>query len=504
MSNRRTQVELAKDARARVVKERAKLELTAIKARREIIKFQMSTYRAAKIDRSNRDWLGKTTSADSAIIADLPRLIARSRQECRDNAYAQSCVRAFRRNVIGTGINPSFAAGDNNGNLYGDFNRKANAQFYDWGRRPVDLENRRTLLDVQHWAVSELVTAGEAIIIRLPRIDEAGHKVLKVRCVESEMLDLYKLQHGDNWVKGGIEVDADGRPVAYHIYKHHPYDVRGAHRSSPIMLESERWPARFVSHIFDPERVLQTRGVTRFASVLQRLRDLAEFDASTLQAARAEANIGLIFKTEAGVSSSINFDGLNSLDIGPNDEVVSHTPTRPGNTYEPFVKAQLRAIAAGMGIGYEQIARDFTGGTYSSQRQGMLEDRREFEPLQHMIIRTLLQPIAEDWLFWEVNQGRIDAPLYAIYPGLYEYIKWRGQGWAWVDPQKQATGIQMMLELGLTTKEEQAMELGRDWQELADQRAAEHKYETEKGLAQPVKPSTQPTLFDPQAQGAAA
>lgn len=61
-------------------------------------------------------------------------------------------------------------------------------------------------------------------------------------------------------------------------------------------------------------------------------------------------------------------------------------PADVGNTYEAFIKQQLRAISVGLGITYEQLTGDLSGVNYSSIRVGLLEFRRRCTALQHNLM----------------------------------------------------------------------------------------------------------------------
>jgi capsid protein len=55
---------------------------------------------------------------------------------------------------------------------------------------------------------------------------------------------------------------------------------------------------------------------------------------------------------------------------------------------------QFRAVAAAMGITYEQLTGDLTQVNYSSIRAGLLEFRRRCEAIQHgVIVHQLCRPI---------------------------------------------------------------------------------------------------------------
>lgn len=479
----------------------------------------VSTYSAAQRERSTRDWNPRSTSADGAIIPDLPTLNARARQLVRDDPHAKGIVRAFKRHVVGTGIIPAAMVRDDAGNPNAQFNRRADELFFDWSRKPrrCDIERRRTFADIQRWAVGELVEVGEALVIESVRVDPlTGRGDLVLQLVESEQLDRYKLRHTgedgiEREVRGGVEVDEFGAPVAYWIYERHPHDGYGIARPTPITLESRRIPAYRVHHIMDPERARQTRGVTRLAPCMRKLRDLSEFDFANLQSARAEASIGLIVVRQQEVGSiglnqsgeggtgeqGVDADGNTELamspimfaKVGEGEDVRPFTPARPGNTYEPFMRANLRAIASSAGVSYEQVERDFTGGSYSSQRQGMLEDQREFEPLQTLIINHLCQPVWESFIGLAVMNGDLIAPGFSRERDRWTYAEWYPPAWPWIDPQKDAAADQLAIEQGFDTLDSVCRRRGLDWREVLEQRAEERRYQQE--LERRVGPPSQ-------------
>lgn len=489
---RRTQVQLAEEAEARVRKEQAKLQLERVRFGRDAVKHRrkmLSISRAAEHNRFTADWHAPQTSADGEILGDLATTTARARQTVRDNPYGKSILRSFRRNVVGTGITPSIDG-------------KPYQRAWDlWSSRAamMDAEKTRDMLQVQEWVMNDLVTVGEAFVVRWI-MGQGSDRHLVLQCFESEQLDTVKLRdiHTGNEIRGGVEVDDAGAPVAYHFYRRHPHDVRGLNRPAPLMLQSMRIPASMVCHVYDPERVRQARGISRLRPVLRKLRDLDEYDGTQLRAARAEANIGMVVKAPDDGTDPLELDGLNVAYLGPEEEMTPFTPTRPGGTYDPFVKAQLRAIAAGVGISYEQLARDLTQTTYSGGRQGSIDDHREFDPMIILLIRKLCQPIFEDFVFvWALRNPEESGEFFLRDEP--EVVSWQGQGWDWVDPEQQGKATERKMKLGLTNRTIEAGLLGRTVKEIDEQAEQDGTNEIVRRLLQeqpeagPADPSvTQP------------
>ena len=467
---RRTPEQLADEADARLRRAKTLLALDTIKARRERLRRHrafLSTHRAAEQNRLTNDWVAPATSADSAILADIPRVTARVRQLIRDDGYAKSVVRSFVRNVVGTGLTASID------------DRPYQKAWKAWARdkRRVDREKRRNLVGMQRLIVRELIAAGEIFIVRwiLPRRGTRAARLV-LQAFESEQLDRYKIEHAPsgNEVRGGVEVDIHGAPVAYHFYKDHPNDVRGLARPKPITLESMRVPAAMVSHVYDPERVRQTRGISPLTPVVRKLRDLLMYDTAQLQVARAEASIGLLVRgtaldTDGNPENPLELDGLSVAYLTEDESVDQFVPSRPGSEYDPFVTQQLRGVAAGAGISYEQVARDLRKTTYSGGRQGSIEDHREYEPMQQMLIDDFLNEVFEDWVVvWGLKNTEASGDLFL--DDEFDYPDWQGQGWDWVDPEKQGAAVERQMRLGLTTRTIECSRLGRNVALIDEQR----------------------------------
>ena len=463
MGKRRSQLELAEEAEARVRKEEARLRLEQIRHDKERIslkreackakKKMLSVHRAAEQNRFTKDWNAPSTSADSEIIPDMVRMNNRARDAVRDEAWAKSIVRAFRRNRVGTGIWPMAEE------------KPWYKAFMRWAKTPqlCDIEGKRTLLNVLQWANDDEVIVGEAFVVRW-----IVNGNLQLQCFEFEQLDSYTIKDKTtgNEVRHGIEINQDGRVVAYHFFRRHPNDVVGMARPAPLTLESMRIPAAMVSHVFDIERAKQSHGRTRFHSILRKLRDLSEFDAAQLRAARAEASIGLLItgSDDGEEDDTLEIDGLGVAYLGEDESVTPFTPQRPGNTYQPFMIVQLSALSAGAGLNPAQITREYTGN-FSSQRQGSIDDPREIAPLRQSLITQLCTPILEDFeSCWHMRNYTRSASYWFFEDT--EPIEWMGQGDEWVDPEQQGKGIERQMRLGLTNRTREARKLGTTPQQI--------------------------------------
>ncbi len=65
-----------------------------------------SPYDAGSSGRRARSWDSTRLGQNTLLWANLPQLIARSREAIRNSAYASAAIDRFESNVIGTGIQP--------------------------------------------------------------------------------------------------------------------------------------------------------------------------------------------------------------------------------------------------------------------------------------------------------------------------------------------------------------------------------------------------------------
>lgn len=141
-------------------------------------------------------------------------------------------------------------------------------------------------------------------------------------------------------------------------------------------------------------------------------------------------------------------------------------PADVGNTYETFIKQQLRAISVGLGITYEQLTEDLSGVNYSSIRAGLLEFRRRCTALQHnLMVFQLCRPIWNKWLELAILSDAIKIPN----DPNFAQVKWIPQGFAWVDPLKEQNAQMNAVRSGFKSRAEVVSELGYDVEEIDEE-----------------------------------
>ena len=142
----------------------------------------------------------------------------------------------------------------------------------------------------------------------------------------------------------------------------------------------------------------------------------------------------------------------------------------------------LRAISSALGLPYELVAKDFSKTNYSSARAALLEARRYFRCRQEWLSRRLCQP-AWDML---IEEAYLEGDLEAMdfYPKRFDWTRarWIAPGWGWVDPTKEVKASRESVDGLISTLADEAAALGRDWEEVLEQRAREEEKRKSLGL----------------------
>jgi lambda family phage portal protein len=185
-----------------------------------------------------------------------------------------------------------------------------------------------------------------------------------------------------------------------------------------------------------------------------------------------DGNAANVFSGEQ--ANSILTSGLEpgTLKVVPAGyDVKFSDPAQTDNNYRPFVDQQLRAIAVGVGITFEQLTGDLTGVNYSSARVALLEFRRRIEALQQQVlVHQFCRPVWDRWLAWSVLTGAL--PQSAV----GSPVRWVPPKWDWIDPEKDAAAEQLQVAAGFKSRRQVIIESGLDpdrvLQEIAEERQA--------------------------------
>ncbi len=335
-------------------------------------------HEAAGRGRRSVVWTPGNPGAVAAMLATNSELRAKSRDLVRRNAWASAAVEAFVANAVGTGIKPQSLVED------AELRKAIQSLWWVWTEE-ADSAGLTDFYGLQALACRAMLEGGESLVRLRPRRPEDGLSVpLQLQLLEPEHLPLTLNTEAPNGnrIRAGIEFDRLGRRVAYHLYRVHPEDGALSPAGSADM-ETVRVPATEIIHLFRPLRPGQIRGEPWLSRALVKLNELDQYDDAELVRKKTAAMFAgfitrqspednLMGETDAD-ASGVALAGLEpgTLQIlEPGEDVKFSDPADVGGSYSEFLRTQFRAVAAAIGVTYEQLTGDLTGVNYSSIRAG--------------------------------------------------------------------------------------------------------------------------------------
>lgn len=457
----------------------------------------------AAVNRLTSSWMATNTSIDRELRGDLDRLRARARDLVRNDEYARKFIRMARNNIVGQGFvfQARVAEVPRRGDTVGQQDNAANdaieRALNAWSKRGVcEVTGKLSFADVQRLLICAAARDGE-FIVRKVRGASAGNAFgFALQIIDIERLDTRFFRaraSSENAIVMGIEINAFGRPVAYHLFEANPNDPG-------VPRQRERVPAEDVIHGFVPDELEQTRGIPWMHAAMRRLNDLKGYREAAVIAARIGASKMGFYTTPDG--SAPPADGLDEKGIpfenaepgvfGVLPEGVSFQtfdPTYPHEQFDTFNKACLRGIAAGWGVSYNSLANDLEGVNFSSIRSGVIEERDEWMVLQDWFTQAFLEPVFDEWLRLSLLAGAITTSNGSALPAAkkdkFSAHVWQGRRWSWVDPKKDMETAVLAIHYRLKSPQQVAYEMGIEIEDVLDQIARFEAMAVAKGVTLP-------------------
>ena len=426
----------------------------------------MPTYDGVGGGRRALAWMVGNPGAVGALLQTQNELRAKSRDLVRRNAWANAALEAYVANAIGTGIKPQSMVGD------AAARESIQSLWRDW-TQDADAAGLTDFYGLQAMACRAMLEGGEVLVrLRYRRPEDGLPVALQIQVLEPEHLPVT------------LNTTAE--------YRSHPQDGLLAPMSGDGGMSTVRVDASEIIHMFRPLRPGQIRGEPWLARALVKLHELDQYDDAELVRKKTAAMFAG-FITRLSPEDSLLGEGsadasgvaLSGLEPGtmqilePGEDIKFSQPADVGGSYSEFLRMQFRAVAAAMGVTYEQLTGDLTQVNYSSIRAGLLEFRRRVEHLQHgVIVHQLCRPIWEAWMAQAVLEGALVLPGYlrggSARRREWLAVKWIPQGWQWVDPLKETEAMKSAIRSGLMSRSEAISANGYDAEDVDREIAADN------------------------------
>lgn len=300
-----------------------------------------------------------------------------------------------------------------------------------------------------------------------------------------------------NRVISGIEVDDDGKKIAYYICNKYPNEYVRIYDKVRKWTRVEAYGKKTgnpnVLHLYNATRAGAYRGVPLLAIAIEPLKQLTRYSEAELMAS-VVSSMFTVFVTTNDSSASNPLSGMSNpfaanaggaeepkrsdvneiamgngaitmLENGERIEVAN--PSRPNSNYDAFVLSIYKQIGAGLEIPYEVLLKSYTS-SYSASRAALLEAAEAFKKRRSYIENDFCQPAYEMFLAEAVARGRIQAKGFFTDPAIRK--AWCGAKWnstatvPVLDPTKEVQAAKMRVEEGFSTREAETVALnGSDY-----------------------------------------
>lgn len=425
-------------------------------------------YDAAATTPDNRRHWGQADALSARLANSLPvrkTLRERARYERDNGGYTAGMVDSLVNEVIGTGPRLQVQTGD----------------------RAVD----RAVQDAWHaWSDEVLLGEGLQVLHRARIVDGEGFCLLStdeslrhsvklfpvwVECdqVTTPNPQQVVLQSGSEFLVDGMELSRVGRPLAYHMLRHHPGDLLGMAQDYDVI------PAHRMVHWFGRTRPGQVRGVPEITPGLPLMAQKRRWTLATLTAAETAASFAAMLETDAppdGVTEEPTPFETLEIERGMMTALPSGTKAsqlkaeHPTATYDTFESALLREFARPLHMPLNVALGDSSRSNFASGRLDYLLYRAAIKIVRHFAGLRVMEPLFSEWL---QEATRVPGLLPPNLPAVGLPHLWYWPGFQPIDPDTEAKSDTEALLNGTTTLAELLAEVGLDWEEVVRQRARE-------------------------------
>jgi lambda family phage portal protein len=440
-------------------------------------KISKRSYHAANTGRLFADFFASSRSPDSELKYDLVTMRNRSRVLARDDVYVKRYLTLLKTNVVGDkGMTLQVKARNTNNTMDTIGNQIIEDSWSQFGLKGnCTADGRLSWVDLQKYVIEATARDGEAVI-QIVRNRAFLHGIA-FHPIEADQIDEQKNERvkGGGEIRMGVEVDQYQRPVAYWIKKRHPGDYDF---STVVVNQSQRVEAKNIIHVYDPLRAGQTRGEPWMAPAITQLKMLNAHREAELVASRmAASKMGFFISDNGEDAPADDYDNSvpiidaepgtfhqlpNGVDFKPFD------PSHPVTAFSEFQKGILRGIASGLNVSYASLSNDLEGTSYSSIRQGALEERDAYKMMQNFLLEHFVVQAYSTWLQHVMEFGYIPIPA-TRFEKFFTASHFRGRGWQWVDPQREINASVEAMHNGIMSMQDVATQYGRDVEETFSQ-----------------------------------
>lgn len=440
---------------------------------------------------------------------DIEEHISTLRQRSRDlycggSTLATGAVKRLRTNAVGTGLHLKSTISEEILGITSEEARKLEEtierEFAHWANSTnCDIERIDNFYQLQQLALLNALLSGDSFALMTTTKRTGSIYDLRIELVEADRVSTPDNETINPLFCEGVEKNANGEVVAYHISKFHPLSFQDREPREWVRVKAfgEKTGRRNVIHVMNRERIGQVRGVPFLSPVIETIKQLGRYTEAEVLAAVINGLFTVFIEKESAsddvpfgeaVPEDMQVDSEDEgsielapgavIDLGEGEKANMVNPGRPNPNFDPFVMAVIKQIGAALEIPYELLIMAFSNN-YSASRAAILEFFKVIKMYRAWFVTDFCQPIYEEWLCEAVAKGRINAPGFfndPIIKDAYCSAEWNGPSAGQLDPKKEVEAAELRVQGGFSTRERETTELtGTDFYKNIKQRKREEE-----------------------------
>lgn len=475
---------------------------------------------ASRTKKSMRGWNSDSRSPQEDIGNNLAMLRERSRDLYMSGGLATSAINKNKSNVLGSGLTLKCQLNHRALGLTPDqakeWEEKTEREFELWAASKIDNTGLLDFYDAQRVCLQGWLMNGDALavvkysdknevlnpyrlrlhLIEADRLSTPGQVAPIITGFDGAMtMDYVELPDGRR-IQNGIETDATGKVIAYHICSQYPNSMMPTRKLASwqrVDAINAVTGLPNVLFIVDPERAEQYRGVPYLAPAIEQLKQMTRYTEAEITAAIINSFFTAFItttgpKNEIPLGEGIEEDQqlelspeerLKSYEMGPGtinvlgegEDIKFGDPKHPVAGFETFTNSMAQLVGAALDLPFEMLLGVFNS-SYSASRAALLQAWRSFRDRRKWFAKDFCQPAYETWLFEAVATGRIHAPGFFNDPmkrKLWSQAMWIGPSPGQIDPVKEVQAAALRIKHRFSTHEREAMELtGMDYDNVIE------------------------------------
>lgn len=486
---------------------------------------------ASRLSRETALWSPPMLSADGEILPEKGEVDVRVKDILRNDAYVRNGMTIQQDSIVGERFllnsKPNFKVLGLDETWAEEFQEEVEAKFTLWAESPrnhPDASRMNTLTGLIRLIVGVHAMGGESLT-SVEWLRDSGRPFNTA----FQLIDLDRLSNPQGaqdtrTLRGGVVKNKYGAPQGYYVRDGHPGEYMNPDMSGftwryvPI---AKPWGRMQMLHFVDQWRPDQSRGISMLVSALKESRMRKRFSDVTLQnavlnasyaasiesdlpasvameqagandpaaiSAFAESYLGAIDEYTRG-GRNLNIDGVKIPVFFPGTRMKMQPAGTPGGLGTNFEQSLLRYTAAALGVGYSELAKDFSDANYSNLKAELAGTGRRMRVQKRFTADQAANNFFRLWLEEAMNKREItslprNAPNW--YEGLnseaYSEAEWIGASMGQIDELKETQAAVLRVNNGLSTREAELAKLGKDWRPVLAQLAREKKKAEELGL----------------------